>query len=489
MTELRDFLDAEYALQRDESAWEGAAKKVAASALVQANVSVGEMRQRLSSQPEARRSLVKQWLVTLREQGVPLPGDSMVRAYVGLGGLAIALGAIFGLVAGKTALMTTAGQPINLWLFLGVLVFLQVGLLLAGFVFAAVAKVRGKEWLGLLGRFSQTIFRWKWVKHHAEREMLGALPETSRVEQWIWLGFTQRFAVAFNLGAAISFVALLLFSELQFGWSTTPDSFKSTALESLVDVLAAPWAWAAPESWSPSADFIAGTRWETLEGNFRNPSVDGREWWPFLLMSLLVWGLLPRILLLSWMESRKRKALQSLTWNHRGYQRWVEIMFPLQACSTRTPVDAIEEVTASSTKQSDSRKGILWGAWPLEIGEENLFARHSPLTALHFPSSSLVYAGGQGLEQEADIITQLSGSKLAELWVFVEAGESPDKRLTSFLGKLRQTVGKDCPIHILPLEHHAGQWPAASDRDLEIWTRTLSSLRDRQLSVRRIAAS
>ena len=71
----------------------------------------------------------------------------------------------------------------------------------------------------------------------------------------------------------------------------------------------------------------------------------------------------------------------------------------------------------------------------------------------------------------------------------VEAGESPDKRMTSFLGKLRQTVGKDCPIHILPLEHHAGQWPAASDRDLEIWTRTLSSLRDRQLSVRRIAAS
>lgn len=489
LTELRDFLDAEYALQRDESAWKSAAEKVAASALEQAGVSAAEMRQRLSSKPEARRSMVKQWLAALRAEEISLPGSSMVRAYVGLGGLAIVSGALFGLLAGKAALMTTAGQPINLWLFLGVLVFLQIGLLLAGFGFAAVAKVRGKEWLGILGSFSQAIFRWKWVKQHAEKEMLGALPETARVEKWIWLGFTQRFAVAFNLGAAVSFIALLLFSELQFGWSTTPDRFEPTALASLVDALAAPWAWAAPTSWTPSADFVAGTRWDTLEGSFRDPSVDGRDWWPFLLMSLLVWGLLPRILLLSWIGSRKRKALRDLAWNHRGYQRWMEIMFPLQASVLRAPIDAVREVKTGDAHKGEARKGILWGAWPIALAQEDLFASHSPLASLQFQSSDLLYAGARGLEQDAAAFAELTDTKLTELWVLVEAGESPDKRLTSFLTKLRQTIGEDRPIHVLPLEHHAGQWPAASERDLEIWTRTLQGLHDRQLSVRRIAAS
>lgn len=489
MTELRDFLDAEYALQRDESVWEGAAKKVAASALKHDAVSTGEMRQRLASQPPARRAMVQAWLQALREDGISLPGASMMRTYAGFNALAIAAGTLFGLVAGKTALMTTAGQPINLWLFLGVLVFLQVGLLLAGFGFAAVAKMRGKEWLGLLGSFSQNLFRWKWMKHHADQEILGVLPETARVEQWIWLGFTQRFAVAFNLGAALSFVALLLFSELQFGWSTTPDSFKPTALESVVTVLAAPWSWAAPESWTPSAELIAGTRWETLDETFHNPSVDGRDWWPFLLTSLLVWGLLPRILLLSWMESRKRKALSGLSWNHRGYQRWMEIMFPLKARVAHAKPNAVEVVAPKPGAQKDSRMALLWGAWPLELGDDLLFAPHSPLSALQFQPKHLLRAGGKGLEQDADALQQLADAKLSEIWLLVEGGESPDKRLTTFVGKLRKSLGENCPIQVLPLEFQSGNWPSANDRDLEIWTRTLQGLRDRQLSVRRLASS
>jgi len=371
LTELRDFLDAEYALQREESAWKDAAEKVGKQCLEQSGQSAGDIRRQLASDVQKRHSLIKQWLQALRDEGEKLPGAAIVLAHGRLSWLALIVGALIGMGAGKAALMTTAGQPINLWLFLGILVFLQVGLLLAGFGFAVWAKIRGKAWLGFLGRLSQTLFRWNWVKHHADQDLLGALQETSRVEQWVWLGFTQRFAAAFNLGAAISFVAMLMFSELQFGWSTTPDSFEPTVLTGIVNVLAVPWAWAVPESWVPNADFIAGTRWDTLSSSFRDTNADGRDWWPFLFLSLMVWGLLPRLLLLSWMEAQKRKTLANLGWNHRGYQRLMEIMLPLQVGVTPSPKETIEVISAADLSHKETRKAILWGDWAVDLNDKD----------------------------------------------------------------------------------------------------------------------
>ncbi|PCJ55602.1 MAG: hypothetical protein COA70_00495 [Planctomycetota bacterium] len=489
MTELRDFLDAEYALQREESAWKGAAEKVGHQCLEDSGQSASDLRRHLAADAHQRRSLVKQWLQLLRDEGDKLPGAAMVRAHHGLGWLAVAVGTLVGLASGKAALMTTAGQPINLWLFLGILVFLQVGLLLAGFGFAAWAKIRGKAWLGFLARVAQTLFRWNWVKHHADQNLLGALQETSRVEQWVWLGFTQRFAVAFNFGAVASFVAMLMFTELQFGWSTTPDSFEPTVLTGIVDVLAAPWSWIAPMSWTPSADFVAGTRWDTLNSSFRDASADGRDWWPFLFLSLLVWGLLPRLVLLGWMQAQKRKALARLTWNHRGYQRLMEIMLPLQAANVRPLPQPVEVVTPANLAQTEVRKAILWGDWATNLSDSDLLATGSPLSLLQIQPTHFSRAGCPGLEHDATAISAAESAQPSEFWILVEAGESPDKRFTSFLGKLRGAIGKNCPMQVLPLEHVDGTWGQANQRDLEVWTRTLEGMRDRQISVSRISAS
>lgn len=489
MTELRDFLDAEYALQREESAWKESAEKLGRQCVERPGQSAGDLRRQLASDASKRRSLVKEWLQLLRDEGDKLPGAAMVRAHLGLSWLAVVVGAVLGLASGKAALMTTAGQPINLWLFLGILVFLQVGLLLAGLGFAAWAKIRGKAWLGFLGRVSQTMFRWNWVKHHADQDLLGALQETSRVEQWVWLGFTQRFAVAFNLGAAISFVAMLMFSELHFGWSTTPDSFEPIVLTGLVDALAAPWSWVAPESWIPSADFVAGTRWDTLDNSFRDANVDGRDWWPFLFLSLLVWGLLPRLILLGWIQAQKRKALARLPWNHRGYQRLMEIMLPLQAAASASRTQIVPFVSSAPLAPDDVRRVIVWGDWATHLSDADWLAADSPLSVLQLRLSAISHAGSRKLEQDAAALSAANSAQLSELWILVEAGESPDKRFTSFLSKLRVSIGKNCPVHVLPLEHREGAWGHAEQRDLEVWTRTLDGMRDRQVSVRRISAS
>jgi len=193
--------------------------------------------------------------------------------------------------------------------------------------------------------------------------------------------------------------------------------------------------------------------------------------------------------LLAWLNAQKRTAIAGLTWNHRGYQHLFEIMIPLQAASSRDAVEKIAPIPASESLASDARRAILWGDWAHEVEEDTLSQASSPLSILNLQPTDVLRAGGSGLGQDADALAAIQGAKILECWILVEAGESPDKRFTSFLSKLRAALGKDCPIHILPLECRNHAWPVAQKRDLEVWTRTVQSLGDRQLSVSRMNAS
>ncbi|MHC4380366.1 MAG: DUF2868 domain-containing protein [Planctomycetota bacterium] len=477
MSELLDFLDAEFCLQREEEVWKASA--VAAGEEIRAASAEPdkELQRGMAVDVRRRREAVFVWLRRVRSERVRLPGSSLIHSYGWMGGLAVVLGLVLGIGASNAALAAREGTPINLWLFLGLLIFLQVGLLLGAVVFASWAKARGQVWLGFLGRLTQGFHRWSWARSLTEEDVLGAVAETSKVERWIWLGITQRFAVFFNLGAVLGFLGLLLFSELQFGWSTTPEDFKPELLDATVQVLAAPWAWAAPDSWLPSSDFIVATRWDALAGSFQDPTTDGRGWWPFLLMTLIIWGLLPRLVLNAWMSAQKRKALAGLPWNHRGYQRLFEVMFPLPAASDDdTDLPEHAPLVDAPATSSDDGLTILWGDWANSLEAQ---------TALpHGGSHGSLCAGNADAPTDQEILQQVQQVRPQELWLLVEAGESPDKRFTGFLTDLRGILGKERPIQVLPVEYRNDQWSSPTSRDMEIWTRTLLQLRDRYLSVR-----
>lgn len=485
MSELLDFLDAESCLQREEDAWGSAAEAAAEEIRSAHSGSDAELRRGLAVDVRRRREAVFLWLIRLRAQGVRLPGASLIQSYGWMSGLAVVFGLVLGIGASNAALAAREGTPINLWLFLGVLIFLQVGLLLAAVLFAAWAKAQGQVWLGFLGRLSQGLHRWSWARRLGEDDVLGALAETSKVERWIWLGITQRFAVFFNLGAVLGFLGLLLFSELQFGWSTTPEDFKPELLEGVVQVLAAPWAWATPESWVPSSAFLAGTRWDALAGSFQDPTTDGRAWWPFLFMTLVVWGLLPRLILSAWVSARRRQALAALPWNHRGYQRLFERMLPLpvpvQAATHSDEASVPSPLTADPPALASACLTILWGDWANSLEKDAALP--------HGIGSGVVHAGSTLAASDHEILQQVQQAAPDELWLLVEAGESPDKRVTGFLTDLRGILGRDRAIQVLPVEHHGSSWSSPNPRDLEIWTRTLLQLRDRHLIVRRNSPS
>lgn len=499
MNRLRDLLDAEHALASEEATWRDAAEVSSKEA--------GFTREDLAASRSRRMEAVRGWLERLRairggaddSQVAPLPGEAMVRGYGWIGGVALAVGLLTGIVTTQGALWTTSGTPINVWQFLGLMIFLQIGLLLFSIGFGLWAQARGQAWIGGLGRLLQALHRWAWSRNPGqgassltEHGRADALRETSRVERWIWLGFTQRFAVAFNIGAVLTFGARLFFSELQFGWSATPDVFEPTLLQDVVAILGAPWAWAMPAEWMPSDRFLVATRWDALSESFAGPESDGNGWWRFLWMTLMIWGLLPRLVLWAYTSFARRRALAQSPWNHRGYQRLYALMCPVaQAPGFANRPTPKRPAVATSDVAAGGKVLFLWGGWSGRCPEDAQSAATSPFAFLRPAEQTLFAAGLGGPDTDREALKNLRDlPKPDEVWLLVEAGEAPDRRLTRFVQEIRSILGTQVPLQVLPLEYRAGKqegdpnsWPAPSARDLEIWQRTLAQLQDRHLHV------
>mgnify|MGYP001366564631 CR=1 FL=1 len=117
----------------------------------------------------------------------------------------------------------------------------------------------------------------------------------------------QLFGVSFNIGLLAVTLFKITTTDLAFGWQTTLQ-LGAEKLHSLVKFLALPWSWFLPaELASPSLAQIEGSRIILKEGIYHLLTEDLTSWWPFLLMSLLCYGLLPRVLLFfcgAFMEKR-----------------------------------------------------------------------------------------------------------------------------------------------------------------------------------------
>ncbi len=468
MTELTDFLDTEYGLQRGESAWRESAVSAGEQLVADLELAPEELRRQLLTDRGMRLVAVREWLNLARKDGDVLPGEAMANGFKLVGGFATVGGIIFGIGAGRAALSSPSEEPVNLWLCLGMLVLVQVVLLLGAVILATVAKSRGRQWFGAFTNLLKWLHRWSWARKVSASEMLQALPRTQRVERWTWLGLTQRFAVAFNFGALLIFVEMLLFSELQFGWATTPDSIEISHMQGLVDALAAPWGWAFPESWVPNENVIAATQWDALAGKFRSPNADGRVWWPFVMMNLMIWGLIPRLVLMQWCSNGQRRELQRLDWNHRRLQELFDVMLPVLSTSSAAhedPAARAETKSFSPPQPNDGLAIVAWGDWD---------------------NAMQLQAGGRDLHADAQLVARLARENPESVQVVVEAGEAPDKRFISFIVSLRGELGRERLIHVCPIEVNGSdpsKWEAPQDRDTFIWRRTLASLHDDHLFV------
>jgi hypothetical protein len=130
-------------------------------------------------------------------------------------------------------------------------------------------------------------------------------PSPAQRAHMLWL--LQAVWCVFGLGMLTGFLALLLFSDLAFGWSSTLVQDPETAL-SAAQWLALPWQPLWPSA-VPTAEMIAATHYQRINPTATDPALAG-QWWRFLMASLIFYNLLPRTLLAAVFYIRWRWRLQ-----------------------------------------------------------------------------------------------------------------------------------------------------------------------------------
>lgn len=482
---LQDLIDLEAQLARDRDADPGAA--AARDRALLAGTAL-----------DARRpgEVLARWLDALRERdpGALFPGRAVSRALGAVRALLAACGLLLGWGAATGVMTYGGGQPVNVWDFLLAFVGVQVALLallLVLFVVplaAAGAPVAGlfRAALGwgyarLARRFvdpgREGEWRALWHRLRSRRSLYHA------VEPWLLLSLTQAFALAFNVGALVAVLRLVVFTDVAFGWGTTLIELDAGRFHALAHAIAWPWRALWPEA-VPAEALVEATRYSRLEGAYlaagagrsAHPELVG-GWWPFLVASLLAYGLVPRALLLALSRGRVAHLLAKLPHDDAEARR-VSARLLEPHVETRAPRAEAASAPGRSAvpRAAPPRSGspaalVLWRDVPGGAALEAAASR-----TLRRPVASVHVAGGRGHEEaRTDWAAATGGAD--PVVVVAEAFEPPDRGVRRLLEDLRGALGARRTVLVLLVGDPPG--PAAPrPEDVRVWRDALEALED-----------
>jgi hypothetical protein len=338
---LGDVIDFDYFLSG--SAESGSAAAVAA---------------RLASAGGADRlALFHAWLSLQREQrqGGATPGAQFERGRRIANTVAWTLGLLLGGGLAGTWLARGGAEPVNAPLFWAGTVGVQLLLLVAmlsGWVF--------RRRLG--GGAGAVVAVWQQLVRWGGRSLAHALPGEQRDELRAWraraaqrepalrplialpaAAAAQRFAIAFNLGLLLAMVGLHLpLEDVRFGWqSTYPVS--ADQLHRVLRVVAWPWHWAFAAALPTPAE-VAATRYAQGQPAYTLPADAAHAWWPFLVASVAVYGLLLRGLMLALLQWAQARTLSRLRFDSpAAHALWRQLQggpFAVQGGQAALPAQA-----------------------------------------------------------------------------------------------------------------------------------------------------
>ena len=267
----------------------------------------------------SRRQVFRAWLDLRRlHAGGATPGQAWQGGEALMSGVAWVFGGLLGAGLAGVWLAQAGEAPVNAPLFWVATVGLQMLLLVLGLAGWLLRRRAG----GLLALLGQLINRAGSLLRHLPGERRQALQaaqaslarqgsQAARLLAAPALALAQRFGVAFNIGLLLSMLALHLpLVDLRFGWQSSYP-VEAAQVHRVVQAVATPWRWALPQG-LPSAAEVAATRVSQGQRAAELPAEAARAWWPFLALSVLCWGLLPRLALLVLAWHFQQRALAAL---------------------------------------------------------------------------------------------------------------------------------------------------------------------------------
>jgi Protein of unknown function (DUF2868) len=160
-----------------------------------------------------------------------------------------------------------------------------------------------------------------------------SMSEVSTVLAWRLSRYLQAIAICFHLGAASALAWLISFRHIGFYWESTTAHAIENILTIFVKFSSMPWA-----KWLPDAvPDVHGSRW-TPEQSF--DLTNQTAWWPYLVMCLVIWGIVPRVLLSLVFAIKEQAQLKSLSFQAPHHRKlWRALDGVRRSEPTQGPLD------------------------------------------------------------------------------------------------------------------------------------------------------
>ena len=231
------------------------------------------------------------------------------------------VGAAAGVTVALAAFHYDGSQPVNVVRLIALLVGLQLLFLLFTLLLipGRVIGLRGLQDLVATitpGALAVSIFR-RLARPPPELARLfdwhAARASAGRFAKWQLLCWSQVAAVAFNVAALATAIALVTFTDLAFGWSTTLQTDPATVSRIVQrDRVAVACDRAERRSYARAHRAVAVFSARGRRGVPDDASRALGGWWPFTIFAIVTYGLLPRLALLAIANVRLRAATTAL---------------------------------------------------------------------------------------------------------------------------------------------------------------------------------
>jgi hypothetical protein len=300
----------------------------------------------------------------------------------------------------------------------------------------------------------------------------------ARFSKWQLILWSQWAALCFSTSALVTCFAQVVFTDLAFGWSTTLN-VSATEATHITAIISWPWASFLPDA-VPSATLVDESRYFRLtDTQFRSiPAARLTGWWPFLLMALIVYGILPRLVLWVLAKARLTSAARGLLLDHPEVRALLDRMN-----STVVELDnngPPESPVASGTKRRPP-PGLRFADAAIAISWNDALTDEDQWAQANLPGGRYLDAGGaRRITDDETILETLDAGKASSILVFTKAWEPPLLDFQDFLEKLRARLGSQISIVVVPLGING---TAADTNDLAAWDHGVGRLGDAQVYV------
>ncbi|NOQ30582.1 MAG: DUF2868 domain-containing protein [Helicobacteraceae bacterium] len=290
----------------------------------------------------------------------------------------------------------------------------------------------------------------------------------------------QQGSLALLTGTILALFMTLLAKYVIFGWEST--IIDTSSLQSFINFISFPWIFCCPNA-VPSLEVIQDSHYYLssniidLEALKSNTALSD-SWWKFLGMSLIIYGFIPRFILLYLSNKIYHNALVDNILNDKNANEILLLIDNISHVTTTELVNEEHKTKEDNNSIFETNKKTIPHSLDYIIGWSHtkeileLILKHKNITASHIE----IAGGNVPIDKEDALIASIEGS----IMIFVDSWEPPQKDFINFVSSILKN--KDNSISIYPIGMADDNYKPES-KNISIWKNKISTINSSNIGI------